>query len=149
MRLKDRSGMAVLFDAMMFLTVMTLVSVSMLSLLRSDQDEDGSQRYVDSVHATILASTISFQEGPPCTVADLVGSYLRTGDERLEENDRGRGAAPFGRLFRAGHPVPMVHGERRGYVHPSEAKCSGMQGEATSTSPRCVGRTTGWPWSAA
>ena len=83
MRWRDRSGMAVLFDAMMFLTVMTLVSVSMLSLLGSDRDEDGTQRYVDSVHSTILASTISFQEGPPCTVADLVGSYLRTGDELL------------------------------------------------------------------
>jgi hypothetical protein len=73
--------MAVLFDAMMFLTVMTLVSVSMLSLLGSDQDEDVAQRYVESVHSTILASTISFQEGPPCTVADLVGSFLRTGKE--------------------------------------------------------------------
>jgi hypothetical protein len=75
--------MAVLFDAMMFLTVMTLVSVSMLSLLGSDQDEDSTQRYVESVHSTILASTVSFQDGPPCTVADLVGSYLRTGDELL------------------------------------------------------------------
>jgi len=75
--------MAVLFDAMMFLTVMTLVSVSMLSLLGSDHDEDGTRRYVDSVHSTILASTISFEEGPPCTVADLVGSFLRTGDVRL------------------------------------------------------------------
>jgi hypothetical protein len=84
-RLRDRSGMAVLFDALMFLTVMTLVSVSMLSLLGSDQDNDGSQRYVDSVHATIMASTITFQEGPPCTLADLVESYLRLGDDRLGE----------------------------------------------------------------
>ena len=85
MRLKDRSGMAVLFDALMFLTVMTLVSVSMLTLLGYDQDGSDRQRYVGSVHATILASTISFQEGPPCTLADLVDSYLRLGDDLLEK----------------------------------------------------------------
>ncbi len=85
MRLKDRSGMAVLFDALMFLTVMTLVSVSMLTLLGHDQDDDGRQRYVDYVHATILASTIPFQDGPPCTLADLLESYLRLGDGLLEE----------------------------------------------------------------
>jgi hypothetical protein len=84
-RLKDRSGVAVLFDALMFLTVMTLVSVSMLTLLGHEQDGADRQRYVDSVHNTILASTVSFQEGPPCTLADLVGSFLRLGDDVLEK----------------------------------------------------------------
>ncbi len=140
--------MAVLFDALMFLTVMTLVSVSMLSLLRSDQDEDGSQRYVDSVHATILASTISFQEGPPCTLADLVESYLRLGDDLLEKMIEEAVRPLLDGYFGPGIQFQwfMESGEVRSSFGSDSV--SGRQGAATSTSPRCVGRMTGRPWSA-
>ena len=147
MRLKDRSGMAVLFDALMFLTVMTLVSVSMLTLLGYDQDEADRQRYVDSVHATILASTISFQDGPPCTLADLVESFLRLGDDLMEKGSRMR-SGPYWTVIsdRASSSSGPWRAARS--AHPSEATCTGMQGTATSTSPSCVGRTTERPWCA-
>ncbi len=117
MRLKDRSGMAVLFDALMFLTVMMLVSVSMLTLLGNDQDEADRQRYVGSVHATILASTISFQEGAPCTLADLVETYLRLGDDMLQKRIEDEVRPLLDGYFGPG--IEFLWSMERGEVHSS------------------------------
>jgi hypothetical protein len=81
---RDKKGMALLFDAMMFLTVMTIVSVSLLTLLRAD-DVRGSetQRYVEEVHKVILRSTLDIEDGAPITLAYATELCLRCEDAGL------------------------------------------------------------------
>jgi hypothetical protein len=83
-RIADRSGLAVLFDAMMFLTVMTIVSVSLLSVLSVDHGETNrDQEFVEGVHSAMLRSTLELGTGPPRTLADAIENFLRWNDPGL------------------------------------------------------------------
>jgi hypothetical protein len=83
-RIADRSGLAVLFDAMMFLTVMSIVSVSLLSVLTVDIGEKNrDQDFVEGVHSVLLRSTLELGTGPPQTLADAIENFLRWNDSGL------------------------------------------------------------------
>jgi hypothetical protein len=82
--MRDDGGMAILFDAMMFLTVMTIVSVSLLTILNVDVNKvSETQWYLEEVHKVMLRSTLEIEDGAPITLADATELCLRTGDERL------------------------------------------------------------------
>jgi hypothetical protein len=82
--MRDDRGMAILFDAMMFLTVMTIVSVSLLTILNADMNKvSETQRYVEEVHKVMLRSTLDIEDGAPITLAYATELCLRTEDQRL------------------------------------------------------------------
>ena len=84
MRISDDHGMAILFDALMFLTVMAIVSVSFLNIMNSDPDEDEKfQSYVEAAHRSLLCSTFVSDGGPPHSISDVVQAYLVNEDQDL------------------------------------------------------------------
>jgi hypothetical protein len=58
-RIKDRKGMAALFDALMFLSVMSVVSVAVLAAFTPDRSgDDDTQSYVQKCHSVLLGMTL-------------------------------------------------------------------------------------------
>ena len=56
---RDRSGMAALFDALMFLSVMAVVSVAVLVAFTPRSSADGDvQSYVEKCHTVLLGTTL-------------------------------------------------------------------------------------------
>lgn len=70
--IRDRGGLAGLFDALIFLAIASLVSVSLLSALSapSSHQEAGSGR-VDAAHSVLLRSTVSDARGNPLTIEEV------------------------------------------------------------------------------
>jgi hypothetical protein len=68
---RDRRGLAGLFDALIFLAIASLVSVSLLSALGGQQPhrEVGSER-TDIVHEVLLRSTVADVRGNPVTIEE-------------------------------------------------------------------------------
>jgi hypothetical protein len=74
---KGKRGNALILDAMMFLTVAAIVSVSLVAFSSpTDADEGGLQDLVDGVHEVLLRTTISFdQDDHGLSVNELVIAY--------------------------------------------------------------------------
>lgn len=58
-RMSGRQGMAALFDALMFLSVMSVVSVTVLAAFTPDRaGDDDTQSYVQKCHSVLLGTTL-------------------------------------------------------------------------------------------
>ena len=77
---RDRSGMAALFDALMFLSVMAVVSVAVLVAFTPRSSADGDvQSYVERCQAVLLGTTLhSWSEGSErlMPISDAISSLL-------------------------------------------------------------------------
>jgi hypothetical protein len=82
----DRRGLAGLFDALIFLTVASVVSVSLLSALGGTSSAGSEQdERVDAVHNVLLRSTVIDGRGNPISIEEEF--KLNTGDRTgLEDN---------------------------------------------------------------
>ncbi|MDW5563657.1 MAG: hypothetical protein SA339_10560 [Methanomassiliicoccus sp.] len=68
---RDRRALAGLFDALIFLAIASLVSVSLLSAIGVSHDDGRRDHRVDAVHTALLRSTVDDSMGNPCSVQDL------------------------------------------------------------------------------
>ena len=81
----DRRGLAGLFDALIFLAIASLVSVSLLSALGGLSPAGGHQsERVDAAHITLLRSTVLDEQGNQVTIEELFMLKL------AERVDRGK-----------------------------------------------------------
>lgn len=86
----DRKGMALLFDALAFLTVITVVATAMMQLVKIDTRDDDTSLMVEEMHQAVLAST--FVRGGNATsmsLMDAIRSSLSTGDRELMDSAMG------------------------------------------------------------
>ncbi len=78
--MRKRSGVAALFDALMFLSVMSVVSVTVLVAFSPARDgADGPQSYVQKCHDVLLGTTLrSWSESSAkfMSVSDAVSTLL-------------------------------------------------------------------------
>ena len=76
----NRSGMAALFDALMFLSVMSVVSVTILVAFSPGQEVVGSaQSYVQKCHGVLLGTTLRSWSGSSTrlmSVSDAIATLL-------------------------------------------------------------------------
>lgn len=80
-----RSGMAAIFDALMFLTAVSVVSVSavLLASERDDASDEGIQRLAEGAHVTFLRATVLLpgdgadrKGSPPIPVGSLLPTLI-------------------------------------------------------------------------
>lgn len=84
--MRGKGGQALLFDAMIFLTVAAFVSVSLLAagFGHADEGEVELQEFVERAHVALLRSTVRFEgenigeNSVFITVSDLAVSYFIT-----------------------------------------------------------------------
>ncbi|OPY32015.1 MAG: hypothetical protein A4E32_01624 [Methanomassiliicoccales archaeon PtaU1.Bin124] len=62
--MKQDSGMALIFDALAFLTIITVVAATMMQFVRIDGAADTADDYVEEVHKSMLACTYEDENGP-------------------------------------------------------------------------------------
>ena len=87
MGLKDKRGIAVLFDAMMFLAVMIAVSAVVLySLSERAGEDDEVQDYVASVHRSLLRCHLS-QDASSGQVPLSISDICQQGQVSMEEKE--------------------------------------------------------------
>lgn len=69
---QDRRALAGLFDALIFLAIASLVSVSLLSVLGGPSPAGGHQgERVDASHTALLRSTVPDEKGNQVTIEEL------------------------------------------------------------------------------
>jgi len=89
--LHDRRGVALIFDALAFLTIITVVCVATMQLVRIDGTGDETDRFVEEVHRSVLASTASFGDDPtPLSLMDALRSSLRSDNSSLMQEVMGQ-----------------------------------------------------------
>lgn len=71
--IRERTGMAAIIDALVFLAIASIVSVSLLAALGapSSHPDDRPASRVISSHIVLLRTTIADSSGNPCTLEDL------------------------------------------------------------------------------
>jgi len=130
----NRRGMAAVTDAVMFMTVMMLVTAGLFAA-GQDRARDVSAEDVcdDLLSVTLgLDDVYDTDDGSPVRLHDAVAGYLRTGQGRaLERAEEAAGAlVPSGRAF-------LLSFEYKGaYAHVGEeggTPASGFSGSVTVT----------------
>ncbi|MFA5313948.1 MAG: hypothetical protein WC375_11660 [Methanomassiliicoccales archaeon] len=86
----DRKGMAMVFDALVFLTIISVVSVALMNAICIERTSSGTGRYVSEVHNVALQCSFEGEGlASMMTIEDvLVLSMLGNETIRLEEVDR-------------------------------------------------------------
>lgn len=97
---RDKSGMALIFDALVFLTIISVVSVALMNAVCIERDGSEEDNYVSEVHRTALACSFEGEGlASLMTIEDmLVLSILSNDMDRLEEADRQLGEVLNGYL---------------------------------------------------
>jgi hypothetical protein len=87
---KDKSGMALIFDALMFLTIISIISVALMNAVCVERDGSDEGSYVSEVHKVALACTFEGEGlASLMTIEDvIVLSMLSNDTDLLEEADR-------------------------------------------------------------
>ena len=69
----ERTGLTAIFDALIFLAIASLVSVTLLTALGapSSHSDEGVVSRVSSSHLVMLRTTVADSSGNPCTLEDL------------------------------------------------------------------------------
>jgi hypothetical protein len=82
----ERSGMALIFDAMAFLTIITIVSVTLLQAFTVDHEGQGMDEHVTDIHKAVMDSTFENDAATALTVQDMIVLSLMSNDViRTEE----------------------------------------------------------------
>jgi hypothetical protein len=80
----DERALALIFDAMAFLTIITIVSVTLLQAFSTD-DNDNMDRYLSDVNQSILGSDLERNGVPtPLSIKDAVVTALVQNDTLLQ-----------------------------------------------------------------
>jgi hypothetical protein len=71
--IRDRRGLTALFDALVFLTIIAVVSTTLLSFYGDHviKDRDTEDNDVEVVHQVLLRTTVVDPTGNPCSLEDL------------------------------------------------------------------------------
>jgi hypothetical protein len=87
---RDKRGMALIFDALVFLTIISVVSVALMNAICIDRSGSETGRYVSEVHGMSLACSFEGEGlASLMTVEDvLVFSMLGNDADRMEQVDR-------------------------------------------------------------
>lgn len=81
----DKKGLALLFDAMAFLTIITIVSVTLLQAFSLDGDHGETDRYLTDVSQSILGSDLECGDDiSPISIKDAVVTALMQNDTVLQ-----------------------------------------------------------------
>lgn len=82
---RDRRGVALLFDALAFLTIITVVAVAMMQLVRFDRSADDTDTFVEEVHRAVLSTTFSVGgEASPMSLLDALRASYSSGNSSLQ-----------------------------------------------------------------
>ena len=75
--------MALIFDAMAFLTIITIVSVTLLQAFCVDDRACATDEYIAEVHRTVLDCTFEGVTSTPLTLGDAIVSAMTRNDTQM------------------------------------------------------------------